>query len=125
MPSPYDPATYRARHQIDRPQSRFSAAQRRKKQGESDFWSNVGAALPGVGSVLGGTIGAIGAGAATGGMGALQGAQLGAALGGAGGSALGSFATNSALSGQRELDEDTQQQDLLYAALADFYRSGM
>ena len=102
---------------MQRPQSRYSAEERRKKQGDSDFWSGVGATLPGIGGIAGGLIGA--------GLGGPAGATLGASLGGAAGQGLGSFATNHALSGQRELDEDTQKQDLLYAALADFYRQGM
>ena len=112
--SPYSPQSYR--RDIARPKSRFSANERRKKQGDNDFWSSIGSMLPGIGGVAGGVIGGIAGGPA--------GATLGASLGGAAGSGIGSFATNHALSGQRELDEDTQQQDLLYAALADFYRSG-
>lgn len=116
MPSPYDPRSYAHRYNLPKPGDRFSASERRKKQQDADFWSSVGAALPGVGGVAGGLIGA--------GLGGPAGASLGAGLGGALGQGIGSFAANHAQSGQSELDEASQEKDLLMAMLAQYYGSG-
>lgn len=115
MPSPYDPAAYAHRFNMPRPKNRYSAEERRKKQKDADFWSSVGAALPGIGGIAGGIIG--------GAVGGIPGAGLGASLGGAAGQGLGSFATNHAQGGQEELDEASQERDLLMAMLAQYYGS--
>ncbi len=63
-----------------------------KTRKDSDMWRFIGDIAPTAGSLIGGGVGALGAGLVSGGMGAPEGAALGAGLGGLAGQAVGGLA---------------------------------